>query len=178
MQRLTAALAIAASAVGGCTTTHLVRRPDTVEQIEPLHTNARYRMTLLHERPPGATSTVPTSLALDLGATANSDAAPLVDLSNLRGYTIKRRGPGALKGLGLGILAGAAAGVAAGFAAGDDPQCPMSAESGCIFRFSAEDKAAGGGVAGALIGGLLGTLIGTAIGQTDEYIFRNPNAQP
>ena len=173
-----AALAIAASSLGGCTTTHLIRRPDTVEQIEPLHTNARYRMTLLHERPPGATSTIPTSLALDPGATANRDAAPLVDLSNLRGYTINRRGPGALRGLGLGILAGAVVGAAAGFAAGDDPQCPMSAENGCIFRFSAEDKAAASGVVGALIGGLLGTLIGTAIGKTDEYIFRNPNAQP
>ncbi len=178
MQRFMAALAIAASALGACRTTHHIRRPDTVEQIEPLYTNARYRMTLLHERPPGATSTVTSSLALDPNATANRDAAPLVDLSNLRGYTIKRRGWGALQGLGLGILVGAAAGVAAGFASGDDPQCPMSAESGCIFRFSAEDKAAGYGVAGALIVGLLGTLIGTAVGQTDEYIFRNPNAQP
>ena len=117
MQRLMAALAIAASALGGCTTTRHIRRPDTVEQIEPLHTNARYRMTLLHERPPGATSTVPSSLLLDPNATANRDVAPLVDLSNLRGYTIKRRGQAALEGLGLGILVGLVAGAAVGFAA-------------------------------------------------------------
>ena len=172
-----AALAIAASALGGCTTTHHIRRPDTVEQIEPLHTNARYRMTLLLERPPGAKSTVPPPVAPDPNAT-NGEAAPLVDLSNLRGYTIKRRGQGALEGLGLGILVGLVAGAAAGFAAGDDPQCPMSAENGCFLRFSREDKTIGFGVAGALLGGLLGTLIGTAIGQTDEYIFRDPHAQP
>ena len=178
MQRLMAALAIAASALGGCTTTHQVRRPDTVKQIEPLHMNARYPMTLLHERPPGATSTVPSSLVLDPNATANHDAAPLVDLSNLRGYTIKRRGQGALEGLGLGMLVGVVTGAATGIAAGDDPMCPMYSESNCILRFSAADKAVGFGIAGALIGGLLGTLIGTAIGHTDEYIFRNPHAQP
>jgi hypothetical protein len=178
MQRLTAALAIVASALGGCTTTHRIRRPDTIEQIEALHTNARYHMTLLHERPPGATSTVPSSLVLDPNATANGRAVPLVDLSNLRGYRFKHRGQGALEGLGLGILVGLVTGAAAGFAAGDDPKCPMYAENGCIFRFSAEDKAVGFGVAGALIGGLLGTLIGTAIGHADEYIFWNAHAQP
>lgn len=178
MQRLMAALAIAASALGGCTTTHHVRRPDTVEQIEPLYTKARSRMTLLHERPPGATSTVPPPVAPAPSATSDG-AAPLVDLSNLRGYTIKRRGKAALEGLGVGILVGVVAGVATGFAAGDDPKCMnMNSEGFCLFEFSAADKAAGLGIVGALIGGLLGTVIGSAIGHTDEYIFRNPYAQP
>src|SRR4029077_5799987 len=132
MQRLMAALAIGDSALGACTTIHHIRRPDTVEQIEPLHTNARYSMTLLHERPPGATSPAPRSLALDPNATANRDAAPLVDLTNLRGYAIKRRGRAALEGLGLGILPAAWGGVAAGFASGDDPPCSMQAEDNCI----------------------------------------------
>jgi len=175
MQRHIAALAIAASALGGCTTTHLIRRPDTVEQIEPLNTKARYRMTLLHERPPGATSPVLAPAAPVPNATANGEGAPLVNLSNLRGYRIKRRGQGALEGWGLGVLTGAVAGVAAGFAAGDDPQCmDTNSEGGFCIRFTAGEYAAGLGVVGALVGGLLGTLIGFAVGHTDEYIFRNP----
>jgi hypothetical protein len=177
MQRLTAALAIAASALGGCTTTHHIRRPDTVEQIEPLYTNARYQMTLLHERPPGATSPAPPPAAPAPNAT-NAAAAPPIDLTNLRGYTIRNRGQGALEGLGYGVLFGLVVGVAAGFAAGDDPPCPMNAESGCFLIFSAEDKAIGFGVAGALLGALLGPFIGLGIGHKDEYIFRNPQAQP
>jgi hypothetical protein len=179
MQRLTAALAIAALALGGCTTTYRIRRPDTVEQIEPLHTRARYAMTLLHERPPGATSPAPPPVAPDPNATANGEVAPPIDLSNLRGYRIRRRGQGAFEGWGFGFLAGAVAGAALGFAGGDDPKCMnMNSEGFCLFELTAEDKAFAGGVVGALVGGLIGTVIGAAHGHTDEYVFRDPHARP
>jgi hypothetical protein len=177
MHRFAASHAIAAFVSGGCTTTHRVRRPDTFEQLEPLQTSARYRMTLLHERPPGATSSVPPSLALGPGAPVNGAVAPMVDLSNLRGYRIKRRGAGALEGLGLGSLIGAATGVALGFAAGDDPKC-MNQESNCYpLELSAGDKALLFGVIGVLAGGLIGTVVGAAVGHQDEYLFWNPGAQ-
>ncbi|HWJ56090.1 MAG TPA: hypothetical protein VNR90_07715, partial [Vicinamibacterales bacterium] len=135
MRRLATTFGLAAALAGGCTTTRYVQRPQAVEEIRPLYTRARFHMTLVHERPAGATSVAPTTLTLARDPMAVEGAVPLVDLSNLHGYKIKRRGLGALEGLGLGTLIGAMGGAAIGAAAGDNSMCEV--DSACIkFRSS------------------------------------------
>jgi hypothetical protein len=84
---------------------------------------------------------------------------------------IKKRGRGALEGLGMGVLAGAVI----GFALGDDPPCEPYpndlfgiGQSLCEgFRLSAGEKA----LAGAGGGGLWGMIIGAAVGSKDKFVL-------
>jgi len=169
MQGLATTLVLAAALIGGCTSTRYVQRPQAVEEIQPLYTKARFHMTLVHERPVGATSAAPTSLALARDPAAVAEAVPLVDLSNLHGYRIKRRGLGALEGLGWGTAIGVFTGAAIGASLGSDSHCMGD---GCYdISFSAGEKAVALGIIGGITGMVLGPVIGMLIGHTDEYVF-------
>ena len=177
MKRRASALALAATLFGGCTITHQVRRPRTIEQLAPLVSRNHAAITLLHERPEGARSAVPPALSAPAESPADGgEVAPPLDLSNLRGYEVKRRWPGALEGLGLGILAGALVGAAIGGSIGSDPPC--NGMDGCVEGFSGSDWAVAFGVVGALAGSVIGSLTGLLAGHTDRYVFSNDGTQP
>jgi hypothetical protein len=173
MRRLGPLLALGAALLGGCSTTHQQARPATVEELQSLMARDavpreprradRDPVTLLHqhggERP--SVTLPPPAMA---GARPGREDVPLVDLSELRGYEVKRRLPGALEGLMWGFVAGAAAGAIAGAAQGDDPP-------GQFIQFTAGEKAAVGGVILGATGGALGALIGGLLGHTDRYLF-------
>ncbi len=177
MKRRASTLALAACLLAGCTVTHQIQRPQTLEQFAPTVSRNRAAITLLHERPAGATSAVPPALLAPAdGPRDGGDGAPPLDLSNLRGYEVKRRGLGALEGLGLGILVGALAGAMIGLAAGDDAVC--NGTDNCPDGLPATTKAIGLGLFGALGGLLVGPPIGLLVGHTDRYVFSNDGAQP
>jgi hypothetical protein len=91
-----------------------------------------------------------------------------VPAANVTRVIEKRRGRGALEGLGIGALIGAASGAIIGFADGDDV-CP---ETGwCLFQFTAGEKAF---MAGTFLGGLgagLGAVIGLVHGSHFVYSY-------
>lgn len=78
---------------------------------------------------------------------------------------IKKRGRGALEGLGIGILTGAVTGAVIGFASGDDDPKTV------FLPLTAEEKALGGGIVLGAAGGLLGLPIGAAVGSKDKFIL-------
>ena len=88
----------------------------------------------------------------------------------------------ALVGLGYGVLVGITFGVISGFAAGDDPP-PKPINSDDYFvnylyyathtGFTAEQKAALGGVLAGLTGGLVGLLVGLVTSTPDEIVEIN-----
>jgi hypothetical protein len=177
MKRRASGLALAATLLAGCTITHHVQRPQTVEQLDPIVWKKRDAITLLYERPAGATSAVPPALpAAADRVRGGGDEAPLLEVSNLRGYDVKRRWPGALEGLGLGILGGALAGAAIGSSIGSDPPC--NGMDGCVDGFSGSDWALAFGLVGAFAGSVVGPLIGLLVGHTDRYVFSDGSAPP
>lgn len=171
MQRLATALAIVAAVSGGCTITRTVQRPERVEDIPALYTKHRFHMTLLHQRPEGATSAVPPTLGMVASADPGDEGPPIGDISNLRGYEVKRRGLGALEGLALGTVLGFVGGALIGLSMGSDGPCePNDTHFACI-RFDAEEKALLIGGTGAIGGHALGAIIGALVGHTDRYVF-------
>ena len=159
-------LAAGACLFAACTTTRTARRPETFEQLESMVWKKRAHIRLLHRVPEGASSTVPEPLTAT-AAPPDSDAAgvPLVDLSNLRGYEVNRRGMGALEGLGFGTAIGFALGGLIGLAMANDTACKTGGQA-CFA------------VIGAIGGQAIGTLIGAAVGHTDRYVFSNAPEQP
>ncbi len=114
--------------------------------------------------------------AVTVQAVSQGNDVAFIDKSN-GGYvpageivkvTDVRRGQGAIEGLGIGALVGAGIGVVAGFASGDD-KCDE--ESWCILTFTAEEKAAFGGILLGMTGGLVGLIVGATMGST--YIYSN-----
>jgi hypothetical protein len=133
----TASLLLAACLlVVGCTTTHQLERPLTADEI------ARLRQPV-----DGATV-----------ALLQQDPDPAV-----RGYEIKRRLPGAIGGLWIGLLGGAATGAGFGYTRGDDPPDEW-------IRMTAGEKAIAGAVVAGVVGGAVGLLVGALIGRTDRYV--------
>jgi hypothetical protein len=178
MTRLLSAFVVGACLVAGCTTTRTIRRPETVEELQSLVWKKREHITLLYGDPEGAASSVPASLALAPQPAEGDAGAPPVDLSNLRGYEVKRRGMGALEGLGLGTLFGFIGGAVIGLAMGSDGPCePNDTHFGCV-RFGAGEKALLIGGMGAIGGHALGPLIGAGVGHTDRYVFSNDRERP
>ena len=177
MKRRASGLALAATLFAGCTITHRVQRPQTVEQLDPIVWKKRDAVTLLYERPVGPTSAVPPALPAALDSVrAGGVEAPTLAVSNLRGYEVKRRWPGGLEGLGLGILAGALVGAAIGSSVGSDPPC--NGMDGCVDGFASSDWALAFGLVGAFAGSVVGSLIGLLVGHTDRYVFSNGGAEP
>jgi hypothetical protein len=89
-----------------------------------------------------------------------------VATSEIGTVVIKKRGRGALEGLGIGILAGAVTGALIGFASGDDdPQT-------VFLPLTAEEKALEGGIVLGGAGGLLGLPIGAAVGSKDKFVLQ------
>jgi hypothetical protein len=177
MKRRVPGLALAAVLVVGCTFTHQVQRPRTVEQLDPIVSKNRGAITLLYQRSEGATSAVPPAPPAQVDRVpAGGPEVSLLDLSTLRGYEVKRRWPGALEGLGLGIVAGALAGAAIGSSMGSDPPC--NGMDGCVEGFAASDWALFFGSVGAFAGSVVGPLIGLLVGHTDRYLFSGDGAGP
>jgi hypothetical protein len=162
-------LAVGACLFSACTTTRTIRRPETLEELESMVWKKRAHITLLQRVPEGATMPVPEPLAALVVPADDDGAVPLVDLSNLRGYEVKRRGVGALEGLGIGTLIGFLGGALIGLAQGDSPPC-VNVDYPC-FGFTAWDKAIFFGGMGGIGGHALGPIIGALIGHTDRYVF-------
>ena len=177
MRRFISILAVGACVFAGCTTTRTIRRPETADQLEAMVWKKRDHITLLYGVPEGATSAVPRSLAVLRGAPDADSGVRLVELSNVRGYEVKRRGLGALEGLGIGTILGFVGGALIGLAMGSDPSCNNSDHHGCI-DFTSSDKALFIGLAGAVAGHAIGPLIGAAVGHTDRYVFSNEAERP
>lgn len=85
--------------------------------------------------------------------------------SEIGKVVIKKRGRGALEGLGIGILTGAVTGALIGFASGDDDPKTV------FLPLTAEEKALGGGIVLGGAGGLLGLPIGAAVGSKDKFVL-------
>jgi hypothetical protein len=178
MRRFISTLAVGACLFAACTTTRTVRRPETIAELESMVWKRRTHISLLLAAPEGATLSVPEPLTAFAGPPDYGDAGvPLVDLPNLRGYEVKRRGLGALEGLGIGTVIGFVAGALIGLATGDDSPCQNGDHDPCI-RFTSSDMALFIGGIGAVAGHALGPLIGAAVGHTDRYIFSNESARP
>jgi len=178
MRRFISTLAVGACLIAGCTTTRTVRRPETIAELESMVWKKRTHISLLLAAPEGATLSVPEPLTAFAGPPDDGDAGvPLVDLPNLRGYEVKRRGLGALEGLGIGTVIGFVAGALIGLATGDDSPCQNGDHDPCI-RFTSSDMALFIGGIGAVAGHALGPVIGAAVGHTDRYIFSNESAGP
>jgi len=160
MGRFISILAVGACLLAACTTTNTIRRPETADQLESMVWEKRAHITLLHGVPEGGRSSVPESLAVLRGAPDPDSGVPLVELSNLRGYEVERRGRGALDGLGIGAVLGLVGGALVGLATGDS------------------DRARFFGTIGAVGGLAVGSVIGAAVGHTDRYVFSNEPAKP
>jgi hypothetical protein len=178
MKRLATTMALASCLAGACTTTHQMRRPASGAELESMMPSQRGRVTLLGEPSaaapaPSFQQTVPAVVERPLPP---AGAAPLIDVSKLRGYDVKNRGRGALEGLGLGIVFGALVGAAIGSAAGSDAPC--NGRDGCYDGFSASDKALAVGLIGALAGSVIGPLVGFATGHTNRYVFTDDAVGP
>ena len=173
MRRLGLVLAIGAALLGGCgTTTHQRSRPASFDQLETqigrdigtedAHPSENPAVTLLYppasERPRAA-----PALALPGPPLAGRSAAPLVDVSQIRGYQVRRRLPGAIEGLIIGFAGGAALGAILSGSA--QPDAPVGTAPP-----SAGETVAGAVLFGTL-GGLTGALIGALVGRTDLYLF-------
>jgi hypothetical protein len=171
MRRIISMFAVGACVAAGCTTTYTIRRPETPDQLESMVWKKREHITLLSGVPEGARLAVPESLPVLRGAPDPDAGVPLVELSNLRGYEVKRRGLGALEGLGIGTVLGFAAGAMVGLAAGGTGECHND-DGGCV-SFTASDMALFFGLLGAVAGHAVGPLIGAAVGHTDRYVFSN-----
>lgn len=177
MRRFISTVAVGAWLFAGCATTRTIRRPETIEQLESMVWKKRAHITLLLAAPEGATLRVPEPLTAFAGPPDDGDAGvPLVDLANLRGYEVKRRGLGALEGLGLGTVIGFVAGAMIGLSLGSDRSC-QNVDEGCV-QFTSSDKGLFFGLMGAVAGHAIGPLIGAAVGHTDRYIFSNESARP
>jgi hypothetical protein len=103
-----------------------------------------------------------------------------VSIADVARVVDKRRGRGALEGLGIGLLIGAAGGAIVGYADGDD-ECPP--EGWCILTFTAGEKALLGGMFFGGVGGLVGGVIGLVRGSRVEYSYGErvrviPNGPP
>jgi hypothetical protein len=164
MRRFISILAVSGCLFAGCTTTRTIRGPDTLEQLEALVWNKRAHITLLQRVPEGATSRVPEPITA-FAAPPDGDAAgvPLVEIPNLRGYEVQRRGVGALEGLVVGTVLGFVGGALIALATGNE------ASSG-EARFLT--------LMGVITGQATGTLIGAAVGHTDRTLFYEEAGHP
>jgi hypothetical protein len=169
MLRFGLPLVIAAS-LFGCTTTQQLRQRPSGAELQALSDASRTGpVTLLYQHPPGSTSPAPRP-PQPVGTLPSADAnVPLGDLSRIRGYETKRRGRGALDGLGLGMLGG--------FLAGALVAATQTGEEGtpcvdhCGPHISDGTVMVVGGMVGAAVGGAIGLGTGAIIGHKDRYLF-------
>jgi hypothetical protein len=166
------ALALGATLTVGCTRTYTVRRPASVGELQSSMmghgggvVTPLLQETAPSEHPPAAPGPlVPWGTSL-----TPVGQVPLVQLSAIRGYEVKRRFAGGVEGLLLGAGVGVLTGAAIGSALGSDRACMGD---GCIgFELSATDKAAIGAVFAGITGAVFGAFIGAYRGHTDRYLF-------
>ena len=176
------AIVVATVLGAGCVTTHHVTRPPTPDGLQLAIDTSGGPVTLLCQpaqhlpgRAPITYDALPVAIRPEGIWVASRTYAPhLLQLGDLRGFTVRRRGLGWWEGLGIGVLAGVAGGALAGYAQGDDPPCSRSPQ--CIFepRFTAGEKATIGGIFGGVLGGIAGGLVGLVVGHTERYVFTPP----
>jgi hypothetical protein len=156
-----------------CTRTYNVHRPATVAQLQHWmmgHDSGVVTPLLqaLPAAPPPASpppaARVPWGTELTPGG-----QIPLVDLSAIRGYEVKRRFMGGVQGLLWGAGIGAFTGAALAASQVEDSSC--MGQDHCVDLFSGSDIIAFGAILAGLTGGAVGALIGAYRGHTDRYLF-------
>lgn len=158
-------------AAAGCTTTHVVQRPPASAELSTLNESLRDRevdIRVSGQAVRGRDLTLGTE-ATWTDEQGKRQQVPLDALERVRFLSPGHpRGRGALEGGALGLLSGAAVGAAIGFASGKDT-CGSS--GGCLFQFSASEKAALGAIGLGAIGVLAGFIAGGLHGHHDELDF-------
>ena len=88
-----------------------------------------------------------------------------VPYSEIKSITFRKRGKGALEGLGMGLLLGGLFGGVMGYSSGDDPG------SG-ILALERKDKVILYAIFWGGIGGVGGLFVGSLEGSTEKYVFK------
>lgn len=173
-----------------CSTTHIVGRPvtqDNLEQLESDGLNKRARVDYvtdagLQDSPDAYLRRTPKQRVKTDSIEGVLVGASLqrlelrfpgyehrrISFSDVRRIRITDQGRGAVNGLFYGILAGAAAGALGG---------AVSASTGCTQTGyvnncpSASSRAAAFGLGGGIVGGLLGLVVGSASGYQTTFVF-------
>jgi len=164
-----------AGALGGCSRTYNVPRPRSAVELQlTLMKQDGGVVTPIVVAPGPATGSAPRSgvpaAPVPWGSSLGpSGDIPMVDLSAIPGYEVKRRALGALEGFLIGALGGGLAGFVVGSSLGSD-KC--SNPDTCYLELSSTDKGIIGAVVAGVPGAVLGTLIGGVRGHTDKYLFQ------
>lgn len=197
MSRFVAVLSVVVAAVatpvvgGGCSITHQVARPATVDELatratidsattDPLGPGGE-RVAIIHPAIASNVAVADSTLARQLttesplqavseaGVSVASARGPLLlDLRDVRGYEVRRRNLGTLEGGVAGLLVGAAIGVTIGLSLGNDPAapppsiCESDAPFGCGFQSVPSPPLSAGEK--AVMGAAIAGPIGAAIG--------------
>jgi hypothetical protein len=161
--------AIAATASGGCTRTYNVARPKSAAELQlTLMANDAGVVTPIVAPQPSAPSAASSPVPWGTSLTPSGEV-PTIDMSQVGGYEVRRRGAGALEGLLIGTLGGAFVGFAIGASLGSDSCANMDH---CYVAFSSTEKGAIGAVLAGATGLVLDTLIGAVRGHKDRYLFQ------
>jgi hypothetical protein len=172
MRRPNLLIATAMAAVlAACTRTYTVKRPTTVGELQMsmMRHDSGVVTPLLHVSAAPNVSPLPSAPVPWGTSLTASGQIPLVELSAIRGYEVKRRFMGGIEGLLLGAGIGAFAGAALAASQVDDSSC--EGQDHCVDLFSGSDVIAIGAVMAGLTGAAIGALIGAARGHTDRYLF-------
>jgi hypothetical protein len=157
---------------GGCTRTYHHRRPATIPALQATmmkHQNGIVT-PLLQARVTQPPSSQPTVDLVPWGTSLTpAGTVPLVPLSAVRGYEVKRRFVGGVEGLLIGGGVGAFAGGFLGSLAGGGSSCEN--QDHCVDLFSSSDIIVFGAVMGGLTSAAVGAVIGALRGHTDRYLF-------
>jgi len=198
MTRTLACLVSVAALFGGaCISTHHVPRPVSVAELAgraEADAAGDDSAAIIYPviRPVGGAPPGPVSTNLTWEAPVarySSDAVYVATpgeptrllLPEVRGYSVKRHGRGAIDGAVIGAALGVVAGTLFGASRGSDPapvtMCREIFDGGTLctttggHTLSAGQKAAIGGLGLGVVGGLVGAVMGALVGHTDRFEF-------
>jgi hypothetical protein len=172
MRAVSLSLIVTALFAASCTRTHNVKRPATVAelQLSMMRRDSGVVTPIVQApaTPPAASPLPPAPVAWGTELTADGQI-PLVDLSAIRGYEVKRRFVGGVEGLLIGAGIGAFTGAALAASQVEDSSC--DGQDHCVDLFSEADIIAFSAILAGLTGAAVGALVGAFRGHTDRYVW-------